>query len=109
MSVREFTGNVGFILAVMAIGAFLETAVPFFAADRNRDRRAANLAFTGLSFLSNWVLSSAAAVLALSLRPAGLLSLTAWSPSIHVLLGIVLLDFSVGYLSHRTLHMSSFL
>jgi len=109
MSVREFVTNVGFILAVMAIGALLEIAVPFFAAARDRDRRNANLAFTALGFVVNWLLSSAAAVLALSLRPAGLLSATAWSPSLRIALGIVLLDFSVGYLSHRTLHMSPFL
>jgi sterol desaturase/sphingolipid hydroxylase (fatty acid hydroxylase superfamily) len=106
MSVREFLSNVGFILAVMAVGAMLEIAVPFFAAKRDRDRQSANLAFTGLSFLTNWILASAAAVLALSLRPAGLLSVTAWSPTVRIVLGVVLLDFCVGYLSHRTLHMS---
>ena len=109
MSVRDFVTNVGFILAVMAVGALIETAVPFFAARRDRDRRSANLAFTGLGFLTNWALASTAAVFALSLRPAGLLSLTAWSPTVRVVLGVVLLDFSVGYLSHRTLHMSSLL
>jgi sterol desaturase/sphingolipid hydroxylase (fatty acid hydroxylase superfamily) len=107
MSVREFLTNVGFILAVMAIGGLLEIAVPFFAAKSDRDRRHANMAFTALGFLMNWLLSSAAAVLALSLRPAGLLSVTAWSPTIRIVLGVVLLDFSVGYLSHRTLHASS--
>jgi sterol desaturase/sphingolipid hydroxylase (fatty acid hydroxylase superfamily) len=109
MSAREFLTNVSFILAVMAVGALLEVAVPFFAAKRDRDRRAANLAFTGLSFLTNWVLASTAAVVALSLRPAGLLSVTAWSPTIRIVLGVVLLDFSIGYLSHRTLHMSAWL
>jgi sterol desaturase/sphingolipid hydroxylase (fatty acid hydroxylase superfamily) len=109
MSVREFLTNIGFILAVMAIGSLLEIAVPFFAARRDPARRAANLAFTGVSFFTNWVLASTAAILALSLRPAGLLSLTAWSPSLRVVFGIVILDFSVGYLSHRTLHASSLL
>jgi len=109
MSVREFLSNVGFILAVMAAGSLLEIVVPFFAAKRDGDRRAANLAFTGLSFLTNWALSSTAAVLAWSLRPAGVLSLTAWSPSVRVVLSVIVLDFSVGYVSHRTLHMSPFL
>jgi sterol desaturase/sphingolipid hydroxylase (fatty acid hydroxylase superfamily) len=109
MSVRDFLTNVTFILAVMAIGGLLEIAVPFFAARRDRDRRNANLAFTALGFLVNWLLSSAAAILALSLRPAGLLSVTAWSPTLRIVLGVVLLDFSVGYLSHRSLHTSSFL
>src|SRR5579864_8651581 len=104
MNVREFLTNVGFILAVMGIGAVLEIAVPLFATRRDGDRQAANLAFTGLSFVTNWALSATAAVLALSLRPAGLFSLTAWSPSLRVVLGVVFLDFSVGYLSHWTLH-----
>jgi sterol desaturase/sphingolipid hydroxylase (fatty acid hydroxylase superfamily) len=109
MSTREFLTNVTFILSIMAVGALLEIAVPLFAAKRDGDRRAANLAFTAVSFLTNWLLSSIAAVLALSLRPAGLMSATAWSPTIRIVLGVALLDFSVGYLSHRTLHMSSFL
>jgi sterol desaturase/sphingolipid hydroxylase (fatty acid hydroxylase superfamily) len=109
MSVREFLMNVGFIVAVIAVGAVLEFAVPFCAATQDRGRRSANLAFTGLSFLTNWAFASMAAILALSLRPAGLLSVTAWSPTVRIVVGVVLLDFSVGYLSHRTLHVSSFL
>jgi sterol desaturase/sphingolipid hydroxylase (fatty acid hydroxylase superfamily) len=109
MSTREFLSNVTFILTIMAIGTLLETAVPFFAAKRDRDRRAANLAFTGLSLVTNWALSSVAAVLAFSLRPAGLMSVTAWSPTVRIVLGVVLLDFSVGYLSHRMLHVWSWL
>ena len=109
MSLRDFLTNVAFILAVMAIGAVLEIAVPFCAAKRDGDRHAANLAFTGVGFLVNWVLSSTAAVLALSLRPAGLMSTTAWSATVRIVLGVVLLDFSIGYASHRALHMSSWL
>lgn len=109
MTAREFLTNIIFILAVMAIGALLEIALPLFAAKRDRDRRTANLAFTGMSFVTTWVLSSIAAILALSLRPAGLMSMTAWSPTLRIVLGVAILDFSVGYLSHRTLHMSSWL
>ncbi len=109
MSGREFLTNVVFILTVMAIGAVLEIAVPFFAAKHDRERRSANLAFTALSFLTNWLLSSTAAILAFSLRPTGLLSLTAWSPTVRIVVGVALLDFSVGYVSHRALHISSFL
>jgi sterol desaturase/sphingolipid hydroxylase (fatty acid hydroxylase superfamily) len=109
MTVREFLTNVTFILIVMAIGAALELVVPFFAAKREGDRRTANLTFTGVGFLVNWLLSSTAAILAVSLRPSGLMSATAWSPTIRVVLGVALLDFSVGYLSHRMLHMSSWL
>ena len=108
MTTREFVTNVSIILVVMAIGAALEILVPMFA-DKpwKRRRRAANLRLTALSFASNWLLSSSAALAALSLRPAGLLAqrgLPFWA---EVLIGIVVLDFSVGYLSHRTMHMWS--
>ena len=110
MTVREFLANLTIILAVMAIGATLEILVPMFV-DKpwKRDRRAANLGLTGLSFASNWMLASAAAVAALTLRPAGLLAqrgLPFWA---EVLIGVLVLDFSVGYLSHRTMHMWPFM
>jgi sterol desaturase/sphingolipid hydroxylase (fatty acid hydroxylase superfamily) len=72
-------------------------------------RRAANLAFTGLSVVSNWVLSSLAAILALSWRPHGFMASTAWPMWTQIALSVVLLDLSVGYVSHRMLHVSSFL
>lgn len=110
MSTREFLTNVTIILAIMAIGALLETVVPLFGATRTgRGRRAANLALTALSFLSNWVLSSIAAILALSLRPAGVMATMGWPVYARIVVGVLLLDFSVGYVSHRTLHMSSFM
>lgn len=106
MTPRAFLTNVTIILAVMAVGAVLEILVPMFA-DKpwKRGRRSANLGLTALSFLSNWLLASLAAVAALSLRPSGLLAergLPFWA---EVVIGILVLDFSVGYLSHRTMHM----
>ena len=106
MTAREFVANVTIIVAVMAIGAVLEILVPMFA-DRpwRRGRRAANLGLTALSFGSNWLLASLAAIAALTWRPTGLLAhsdLPFWA---QVLTGILVLDFSVGYLSHRTMHM----
>jgi sterol desaturase/sphingolipid hydroxylase (fatty acid hydroxylase superfamily) len=44
-------------------------------------------------------------VAALSLRPAGLMSGLGWPSWIERLIGIVAIDFSVGYLSRRTMHM----
>ena len=106
MTAREFLTNVTIILAVMAIGAVLEIIVPMFA-DKpwRRGRRSANLGLTAFSFLSNWLLASLAGVAALSLRPAGLLAqrgLPFWA---EIVIGILVLDFFVGYLSHRTMHM----
>src|SRR5262245_41974843 len=110
MTTREFLTNVTIILTIMAAGTLFETIVPLFsAANAWRGRRSANLAFTGFSFLANWLLASVAAILALSWRPAGLMAASTWPVSLQIVLSVVLLDFSVGYLSHRTLHMSSFL
>jgi sterol desaturase/sphingolipid hydroxylase (fatty acid hydroxylase superfamily) len=50
-----------------------------------------------------------AAILALSLRPAGLIATLGWPRAAQTVVGVLCLDFSVGYLSHRTLHMSSYL
>src|SRR6185503_3335302 len=84
----------------------LETVVPMLAAKPwQQDRRAANLGLTALSFGSNWLLASLAALAALTLRPAGLLAQLGWPLWIEIGVSIVVLDFSVGYLSHRTMHM----
>jgi sterol desaturase/sphingolipid hydroxylase (fatty acid hydroxylase superfamily) len=105
MSARQFLTNVTIIVAVMSIGALLEAAVPMFAATRERKGRAANLGLTVLSILSNWALASAAAIAALTLRPTGILAVVGVPTAAQIVIGIVVLDFSVGYLSHRALHM----
>ena len=106
MTAREFLTNLTIILSVMAIAATIEILVPMFV-DKpwKRGRRAANLGLTALSFASNWMLASAAAVAALTLRPAGLLAERGVPFWVEVLIGVLVLDFSVGYLSHRTMHM----
>ena len=106
MTTREFLANVTIILAVMAIGAVLEILVPMFV-DKpwKRGRRSANLGLTALSFFSNWVLASVAGMAALSFRPAGLLAQRGVPFWAEIVIGILVLDFSVGYLSHRTMHM----
>lgn len=110
MSARQFVTNVMIILAVMGVGTLLEAVIPLFSAvHASPGRRSINVAFTALSFFSNWLLASVAAILALSWRPAGLMATLTWPLWVQIVLSVVLLDFSVGYLSHRTLHMSSFL
>jgi sterol desaturase/sphingolipid hydroxylase (fatty acid hydroxylase superfamily) len=110
MRAREFLTNAGIILAIMAIGTLLETLVPLFGAPPSaRDRRTANLSLTALSFVSNWPLASVSAILALTIRPAGLTASAGWPLYAQIIAGIVILDFSVGYLSRRTLRMSSFM
>ena len=106
MTARDFLTNVAVILTVMAGGALLEIVLPMFAARPwTQRRRMANLGLTALSFVSNWLLASLAALAALTLRPAGLLAQLGWPLWIEIGVSIVVLDFSVGYLSHRTMHM----
>src|SRR5262245_30734011 len=106
MSARDFLNNVAIIVSVMAIGALIETAVPMFVTGSWRHgRRTANLWLTATSFVSNWLLASIAATAALTLRPAGLMAQLHWPVWLQIVAGIVVLDFSVGYLSHRTMHM----
>src|SRR5204862_2538468 len=106
MTAREFLVNISLILTVMAVGALIETAVPMFVAGPWRQgRRMANLSLTVVSFLSNWLLASMAAIAALTLRPAGAMARLDWPMWLDIIVGIVVLDLSVGYLSHRTMHM----
>src|SRR5262245_57876052 len=106
MSGTTFFFNVTVILAVMAIAALIEIAVPMFLAKPwKHARRTANLGLTALVFVSNWLLASAAAFAAMWLRPAGLFADLSWPMWTQVLVGILVLDLSVGYLSHRSMHM----
>lgn len=106
MPARDFFANITIILAVMGVGALIETVLPMFtAAAWPRGRRAANLALTALTFISNWLLASVAAVLALAVQPTGVMARLDWPGWIEIVIGIVILDFSIGYLSHRTMHM----
>ena len=105
MTARAFLTNISVIVTVMAVGTLIETAVPMFAARQSiRGRRNANLGLTTLALLLNWLLTSVAAVAALTFRPAGVLARLGWPSWLDVVVGIVVLDFSVGYLSHRTMH-----
>jgi sterol desaturase/sphingolipid hydroxylase (fatty acid hydroxylase superfamily) len=104
---NPFLINLAVVITTMAVASLIESGIPFFARPGPATgRRAANLAFTVVVFTVNWILSSAAAILALTLgfQPANLLA-----PSLplaaRILLGVLILDFSAGYLAHRTLHM----
>jgi sterol desaturase/sphingolipid hydroxylase (fatty acid hydroxylase superfamily) len=105
MTAREFVTNMTIILTVMAVATLIETAVPMSAAAASRrGRRSANLGLTAVGFFANWLLSSIAATAALALRPTGLLARLGSPAWVDIAFGIVALDFSVGYLSHRTMH-----
>src|SRR5262245_46906896 len=105
MSARAFLTNILVIVSVMAVAALIETAVPLFTARAwTRGRRAANLGLTVVVFLLNWLLTSLAAIaaLGLSIRSAGFLGGVALP--VRIAAGVVVLDFSTGYLAHRIMH-----
>jgi sterol desaturase/sphingolipid hydroxylase (fatty acid hydroxylase superfamily) len=108
MSARAFLMNVAVVSTIMAVAALIEAAVPMFArTTRIPGRRAANLGLTAVVFLLNWSLSSAAAILALAvaLQPPDFAGRLGWPLPVQIVAGIVILDFSAGYLAHRALHM----
>jgi sterol desaturase/sphingolipid hydroxylase (fatty acid hydroxylase superfamily) len=109
MSARAFLTNLLVIASVMAFAALLETAVPLFAARAwTRGRRAANLGLTAVVFFLNWLLASLAAIAAvgLSIRSAGVFGGLPLPSIIQIVVGVLVLDFSTGYLAHRIMHMS---
>jgi sterol desaturase/sphingolipid hydroxylase (fatty acid hydroxylase superfamily) len=108
MTAREFLMNVAILSTIMAVAALIEVAVPMFnRRSWTQGRRAANLGLTAVVFLLNWSLSSATAILALtmSLRPPALATALGIPLSVQIVGGIVILDFSAGYLAHRALHL----
>lgn len=108
MTARDFLLNVAILSGIMALAALLETVVPMFSRRSwTRGRRAANLGLTTVVFLLNWVLSSTTAVLALtlSLQPPALAKALGLPMAVQIVAGIVILDFSYGYLAHRALHL----
>ena len=79
----------------------------FVRGSRGTPRRAANLGLTVVVFLLNWALSSAAAIVALavSFQPTDLGTRLGVPMLVQIVAGIILLDFSAGYLAHRALHL----
>ncbi|HMD37170.1 MAG TPA: sterol desaturase family protein [Vicinamibacterales bacterium] len=107
MTVREFLNNTAILSTIMAVAAMIETAVPMFIGrSGTHGRRSANLGLTAVVFLLNWSLSSAVAVLALvlAIHPPTWTKALGLPIAAQVVAGIVILDFSAGYVSHRALH-----
>jgi len=107
MSTREFLTSATIIAAAMALAALMELVVPLFSAPSRPRRVRANLGLTTLTLLFNWILTSAAALLAvgLSLQRPGLLVSLGLPPWAQLVASIVMLDFFFGYLAHRTMHV----
>jgi sterol desaturase/sphingolipid hydroxylase (fatty acid hydroxylase superfamily) len=106
MSARAFLTNILVIVSVMAVAALIETHLPLFTAKAwTRGRRTANVGLTVVVFLLNWVLTSLAAVVALGLSIRSGRFLGGLPFPAQLVAGVVVLDFSTGYLAHRIMHM----
>ncbi len=112
MDSREFLTTAAIFIAMLGLATLTELALPLFArAPAQRVRRATNLALTALTLSLNWALSGAAALvaLALSLHGPGPMSRLGIPLAAQIIGGFLVLDFSFGYLAHRTMHMSPLL
>lgn len=108
MNPREYLGAVAVILTTMAAAALLEAAFPLFASrGTSAGSRRANLAMTAQTLIFNFVLTSAAgmAALVLPLASPGIMARIGLPAAAQFVVGVLLLDFSFGYVSHRALHV----
>jgi sterol desaturase/sphingolipid hydroxylase (fatty acid hydroxylase superfamily) len=98
--------TVGGILAVMAVVALLETAIPLHARGRwHSAHLAPNLALTFLTFATNMVFNSALVMTLMWLQSTGLglLHMFELPPLVTVLVVVLVLDFSF-YVAHVSMH-----
>jgi sterol desaturase/sphingolipid hydroxylase (fatty acid hydroxylase superfamily) len=99
-------GTIGVILAVMAVLALIETAIPLHARGRsNRVHLAPNLALTFITFATNLVFNAAlvAALVWLESIGFGLLRVPPLPALVTTAITVVVLDLSF-YVAHRAMH-----
>ncbi len=95
--------NIATMLALMAVAAVIEVFIPLFErGESSKGRAIPNLSLMAVNLGFNWVLTSVTAIIALSLKPVGLL--TALPFAIQVIVTVLVLDFMYGYVSHVLLH-----
>ena len=105
MSSKAFFGNIAVVVVMMAIASAIEAFAPLFSrGESSKGRVGVNLSMTGVNFGFNWVLTSVTAILALTLRPTGLLAKTSFPFAVQVVITVLVLDFMYGYASHALLH-----
>ncbi|HKA30229.1 MAG TPA: sterol desaturase family protein, partial [Candidatus Binatia bacterium] len=98
--------TVGGILAVMAVVALLETAIPLQARGRWHSAHVGpNLALTFLTFATNMVFNGALVMTLMWLQSTGLglLHMFELPPLVAVLVVVLVLDFSF-YVAHVSMH-----
>jgi sterol desaturase/sphingolipid hydroxylase (fatty acid hydroxylase superfamily) len=105
MPAREFLKTITFLLALMGALSFVELAIPLFAHPKTQRRTFTNLSLTVVTFLLNWGLYSAAAVVALlaSIRQWGTLARFNVPSFSLVVISIFTLDLAT-YFAHVTMH-----
>ena len=111
MSTPEFLTSIALIIGLMALFALLETLVPFVArGETSRGRQSANLGLTALTFVLNWALSSAAALVAIeaSLRGDGFVARLGLTMPVQIALSVATLDVFT-YIAHCSMHVAPLL
>src|ERR1041385_5814123 len=110
MSSKMFLINLAIILTVMAVAPAVEVFLPLFSRDASaKGRTATNLSLTAVLFAFNWIVTSLTAIVALKLKPAGLLATLKIPLALEVLLTIAVRDFMYGWAAHVLLHKIPFL
>ena len=110
MSSKMFLINLAIIMTVMAVAAAVEVFLPLFSRDASaKGRTATNLSLTAVLFAFNWIVTTLTAIVALKLKPAGLLATMKIPLALEVLLTIAVLDFMYGWAAHVLLHKIPFL
>ena len=101
----EFLKTVTFLFVLMGILSLVELAIPFFVRPSTKRRTFTNLGLTIVTFVENWGLYSAAAVLALllSVNQRGLLVRFGLPTVVLVAISILTLDLAT-YFAHLTMH-----
>lgn len=112
MDPRDFLTTLSLIVPMLALATLLELALPMLRRPASqRGRVVTNLGLTSLTLAWNGLLTWTAAgmAFALSMDGPGLMTGLGIPFIVQVLAGFVVLDFSFGYLAHRTLHAWPFL
>ena len=105
-----FFVNLAIILALMGIAAGIEAFLPLFGrGESSRGHAGANLSLTAVTFGFNWILTSLTAIVALRMKPAGILAITKIPFAVQVVVTVLVLDFMYGWAAHALLHKIPFL
>src|SRR5262245_20808499 len=113
MHAHEFLTSVTIIVAIMGLIALVELIQPMFTrSTKHRGRSATNLGMTVLTLTLNWALTAAAALFALALpllNAPGVMARLGIPIAAQIVAGVIVLDFTFGYLAHWAMHMSPLL